>query len=166
LIIILEQVRKLLVPSLDLSEERQHGVELALSDLHNFCSKSVARLSGKATALDDGKDTRKQRVPDASTRRRQKSLAGSAKKLAFYIAAVQAVRRQSGRRIWLELSAAVGREIERLRSEAEGEVGASNQEGLAHASRVKRMDGLANVARDRSGPATTGTAPTARMEEL
>jgi hypothetical protein len=57
----------------------------------------------------------------------------SAQDVASVIKRVQAVRRQSGRRIWLELSSAIGREIDRLRSETNGaeEV---KQEGAAEDS--------------------------------
>lgn len=163
---ILVQTQKLLVPSLDLSQEHQHGVELVLSDLHDFFSKCLTRLSREPNPSEIVKGIARERQFDASTRRRHKALAASQKKVAFYIAAVQAVRRQSGRRIWLGFSAAVGQEIDRLRLEIEEERGAPEQDGPVEGSQTQTMANLSNVKPARCGPTDTGTAPTARIEEL
>lgn len=51
------------------------------------------------------------------------------KKLSFYVAAVRSVREQHGRKVWLELSQEVGREIQALRAEYQDrEDGAGEEE--------------------------------------
>lgn len=165
---ILVQAQKLLVPSLDLSREHEHGVELALSDLHTFFATLLVRLADETNVLDNdvGTPTR-QRIPDITTRRRQKSLAAVNKKLAFYIAAARAIRRQSGRRVWIELSAEVGKEIEKLRSQVEDEEGAKMQDRCPAGFETHRMDSLSILDRSRASPADSSSATAVvRIEEL
>lgn len=164
---ILAQVQRMLVPSLDLAEEREQGVELALSDLHDFFAKSLARLSEETTGSDNDPSTTKPHIPNGRTRRQQKALLASEKKVAFYVAAVQAVRRLYGRQVWLELSAEVGREIESLRAEMQNKQEDTIPGGSAEDSVVRRIEGLTDSNSTSSSLANTNNAPTvARIEEL
>ncbi|KAJ9114105.1 hypothetical protein QFC20_001621 [Naganishia adeliensis] len=167
LMTVLAQVQRMLVPSLDLAEEREQGVELALSDLHDFFAKSLARLFEETTGSDNDHGTTKPHIPNGTTRRQQKALLASEKKVAFYVAAVQAVRRQYGRQVWLELSAEVGREIESLRAEMQNKQEDTIPGGSAEDSVVRRIEGLTDSNSTSSSLANTNNAPTvARIEEL
>jgi hypothetical protein len=160
----LAQTRTLLVPSLDLSEDHEHGVELALSDLHGFFSELAVRVS-KTQTSENEKSSTTQSIGNGTIRRRQKMIAAVGKKLAFYLAAVQAVRQQYGRKVWLELSAEVGKEIERLRAELE-----EKEEDVTEdrsGSGLGTADGLAISESRLPIPVDSSSGPTrARIEEL
>lgn len=140
-------------------------MELALSDLHAFFSELAVRVSKTTHTSQDDESSTAQRSGDGTIRRRQKMMAAVGKKLAFYLAAVKAVRQQYGRKVWIELSAEVGREIERLRAELE-----EKEEDVTEdrsGSGLGTADGLAISESRLPIPVDSSSGPTrARIEEL
>jgi hypothetical protein len=112
----LAQLQNLIVPPLDLSDGQEQGLELALSDLHSFFSTCITRPTAPAKP-DNSEDPTDQPKADKQLRRQQKIITFATKKLAFYVAAVRSVREQHGRKVWLELSQEVGKEVQALRAE-------------------------------------------------
>ncbi|GHJ85112.1 hypothetical protein NliqN6_1514 [Naganishia liquefaciens] len=161
LVTYLGQLQNLVMPSLDISKGREQGLDLALSDVHAFLSNHAAHPVEAHI-----KGSEKQRTEDKENRRRKKIITFAAKKLAFYLAAIRSVREHYGRKVWLELSQEVGKEIEALRAEFQEEVVDLAAKDEASAER----EGIVKVGFEKLGPSSitpwTGEPTQARIEEL
>lgn len=170
LITILENVQKILVPSLDLGKASEHGVNLVLSDLYGaFSATDEVSWKSKSKSVESGSISADRPKLD---KRHQKRLLAVAKKLVFYLGALQAIRQDFGRKVWLDLDAEFERTILKLKSETE-EVGKDVQgptvakEGAGLA--VETTEELSTATRLQTAPVTEYNAsprPRARIEEL
>lgn len=161
LVTCLAQLQTLIVPSLDLSKGHEQGLDLALSDLHAFLSARAAQTTETYV-----KGPVEQRTEGKEHRRQRKIIIFAAKKLAFYLVAIRNVREHYGRKIWLELSQEVGKEVQALRAEFLEE----NEDPAAKdRTSTKRAENVTIVS-DEIGPSSvtpcTGEPTQARIEEL
>lgn len=161
LVTYLAQLQSLIVPSLDLSKGREQGLDLALSDLYAFLSARAAQ-----TTETQVKGPVKQRTEDKEHRRQRKMIIFAAKKLAFYLAAIRNVREHHGRKVWLELSQEVGKEVQALRAESLEE---NEDPAVKDRASNKRTETVTIVSAEISPSSVTlwtGEPTQARIEEL
>jgi hypothetical protein len=160
----LAQLQNLIVPPLDLSNGQEQGLEIALSDLHTFFSTCITQTTDSPKPDEIGGPAT-QPMEDKQRRRQQKKITFATKKLAFYVAAVRSVREQYGRKVWIELSQEVGKEIQALRAEYQDQ---GDDAGEKEAETPERTGNVPSVSEHGQGSVTpwVGEPTRARIEEL
>ncbi|KAJ9117521.1 hypothetical protein QFC22_004371 [Naganishia vaughanmartiniae] len=170
LIHMLEKTQKLLVPSLDLGKASEHGVNLVLSDLYAAFSATEATLFNSKSGVVGSESVNADRAK--FDKRHQKRRLAAAKKLVFYLGALQSIRLEFDRKVWLDLSAEVEKTIIKLKSETDNK-GVDDQDpnhteggpGLVDETIKELSDASQLQSAPISGYADS-PRPRARIEEL